>query len=71
LLAKGAFFVFFSCLWCEACLFEAIFININKNNNKNEARAKEIKKNKNATFAPPRRGGARGGRTSFNLLNFF
>jgi hypothetical protein len=32
----------------EACLFEAIFININKQNNKNEARAKELK-NKNAT----------------------
>jgi hypothetical protein len=29
----------------EACLFEAIFININKNNNKNEARAKVKKQN--------------------------
>jgi hypothetical protein len=27
----------FSCLLCEACLFEAIFININKNNHQNEA----------------------------------
>jgi hypothetical protein len=56
LLAKGAFFVlFFSCLLLakEACLFEAILININKQNNKNEARAKEIKKTKNAPFAPP------------------
>jgi hypothetical protein len=31
------------CLWF--CLFEAIFININKQNNKNEARAK-VKKTK-------------------------
>jgi hypothetical protein len=47
---KEAFLFFISCLLRlpllrrggakEACLFEAIFININKNNNKNEARAK-------------------------------
>jgi hypothetical protein len=59
-------FLFFNpCLLLakEACLFEAIFININKNNNQNEARAK-VKKTK----MPPLRGGTRGGSKSKNFF---
>jgi hypothetical protein len=45
--AQREHFLFFSPASCS------YFYYYNKNNNKNEARAKEIKKNKNATFAPP------------------